>query len=307
MNFYRAPVAVSVVIFCFVFELGCSSPEKDYRRAQAENTEAAYKSFLSRHPQDPLAAKAAAQLSQLAFKRADQTGTEAAFIEFLSLYPKDSLAAQASARLEEIVFSQARKTRTEAAWTGFLKRFPNSTLTSKAQLELVSVGDDYRSKVKKWGRQNLYPGWSEERVYAVVKKRQMHYLYVAFLELFPQSSHRPEIEQLLSQFSLETFPKNTVLTYKEMAQRFNFDANHVFYRWNGTLVVTLAGGSMYIMAPDSFYTPESGAYGKDGNGPETTGSFCYGNLQILNGSVIGRGPAKEFTKGTSLIYPAARR
>jgi hypothetical protein len=88
-----------------------------------------------------------------------------------------------------------------------------------------------------------FPTQTEEEVLTAIRARHRHYLYTAFLERFPQSSHRREIECRLRGFALFEATAPIVLSTSELASRFNFEGELTKVgRWNKGLVFVAADG-----------------------------------------------------------------
>lgn len=103
---------------------GCSSPERDWRKAAAAGTIEAYEEFLSRHPEGELADQAKAAKEKLDFDRAVAANSVAGFEEFLHLYPEGLLTEAATVEIEKLNFQEAQLTGTVEAYERFLRDYP---------------------------------------------------------------------------------------------------------------------------------------------------------------------------------------
>jgi hypothetical protein len=103
----RHPGVVALCIAVLALS-SCSSPRRDFQRAQTENTAAAYHNFVQKYPNDPLAAQArqlwqdraqAARGDDSIYNAALQQGTPDALKQFLSDYPGHEKTADAQQAL----------------------------------------------------------------------------------------------------------------------------------------------------------------------------------------------------------------
>jgi hypothetical protein len=171
------------------------------------------------------------------------------------------------------------------------------------QADQVPLTDDYRKTCKEWAEKFLYKGRSEADVYADVKRRNMHYAYVGFLEMFPTSDHRAEVETLMQGFRIFTPSGTNALAYETLKTKLNYDGVDCVYRWNNFFTGFMAsGGGMMRL-------------GTDVNGPESRVPFqsktgfdlgigpavCFGNLQVLDGFIVPTESGLQI-KGT-VIFP----
>ena len=162
---------------------------------------------------------------------------------------------------------------------------PQLTSTDAASPKRPPLSEDYRRTVKEWGAGSFYPNKPEGDVYQDVKRRDLHYLYAGFLEMFPGSVHKAEIESLMQRFYLFDAKARTTMSIADLKTKYNYDGDNGVFGWNKD------------------YSPRT-AYDK------TTGVWraplCYGNLQFLSGGFIHHTTALEFLPGTQFIYPAKR-
>jgi hypothetical protein len=144
----------------------------------------------------------------------------------------------------------------------------------------LPMDQEYRRAIREWG-QAYYAHRSEEEVYASVKREDMHFLYVAFLELFPGSLHRAEIQGLMQHFALYDATGRTTLSIGDLKSKYGYDGDNGVYAWNNAFnpsVVTDRSARIWP-AP-----------------------LCYGSLQFLTGGFVHRKTALELIPGTTFIY-----
>ena len=90
---------VVVVLVCMT---GCSNVEKDWEKAESENTIAAYEDFMKRYPEGPQADKARLKIEEIYFEEAQTINTIPAYQEFLKQYPKGPVADKAHLMVEKL-------------------------------------------------------------------------------------------------------------------------------------------------------------------------------------------------------------
>jgi TonB family protein len=159
----------------------------------------------------------------------------------------------------------------------------NQARKSTPALNRPKIDDAYRTAARELGLKKLYPGQTEEEVYQDVKKQNMHYRYVAFLEMFPSSAHLKEIESLTNNFYVLTTPKRVVISFRDLQGRYNMGSDARVYQWGEGKLVAVVN------------TPYGQAW---------TGPFRLGNLQFLSGGFFEREGGIELLEDTSFIYPA---
>lgn len=158
---------------------------------------------------------------------------------------------------------------------------PAETIPRTAFPRHPDLTDEYRSEVKEWGQGTLFKGKTEEKVYKDVKKNNMHYLYVAFLEMFPNSSHRDEIQGRLANFYVFEAAQITSLSVKDLKEQFGYDeANTVYYWSKHSLATIINTGQQQVWS----------------------GPICLGNLQFIAGGFTVEDNAIGLLPGTRFIY-----
>jgi hypothetical protein len=147
----------------------------------------------------------------------------------------------------------------------------------------LPMGKEYRDAVREWGRL-YFANRSEAETFEVVKKNDMHYLYVAFLELYPRSAHRGEIQGLMQRFSLFDTEERTTIPVADLKRKYNYDGDNGVYAWNNAFAASVVHDKANRVWP---------------------APLCYGNLQFLTGGFIHRRSALELLPGTQFIYRSA--
>ncbi len=160
--------------------------------------------------------------------------------------------------------------------------------TAVTTLRSSGLPDDdatYRAGTKRWLLENLYPNKKEEAIYQDIRKRDMHYLYVGFLEAFPSNPHRQEVLELLQGFALYETDKAVTYSFQEMETQFNFDRVDTVFRWGD------AFAGMEVVAPGE---------------NRWFGPICLGNIQFLTGGFVSKKQAAHLNPGTRIIYRSRR-
>jgi hypothetical protein len=164
-----------------------------------------------------------------------------------------------------------------------------------------AIDDAYRKSAKEWG-QMLYPAKTEEEVHQDVTTRNMHYLFVALLEMFPASAHRNEVEQFLNaRFEMLELPAMRLISYEELQSTFGFNGVNDIYRWNNSFVALTPGGNVYVL--DSSVNSPASAMTVGRSSIELPTPLCIGNLQVLRGTFQTKESGIEFSAGSAFLYP----
>ncbi|MBN2369507.1 MAG: hypothetical protein JXO72_03390 [Vicinamibacteria bacterium] len=122
---------------------GCSSPERELRKAKAAGTIEALDAFLARHPEGPLSEQAKDAKEQIVFDGAKAIDTVAAYQDFLKRYPSGKLTGAAQSAIEELHFKDAQTADTVQAYESFMSMHPQSSrakLVNQALDRLLPIG-----------------------------------------------------------------------------------------------------------------------------------------------------------------------
>jgi outer membrane murein-binding lipoprotein Lpp len=136
MRSRSARISLVIVILATGVLSGCSSPEKELRKAKAAGTVEALDAFIARHPEGALAEEAKDAKERIFFDAAKRANTLEAYDDFMKRYPQGKLRGAAQAAIEEFHFEVANRAGTIEAYEEFLHRFPKSAMVKKASLAL---------------------------------------------------------------------------------------------------------------------------------------------------------------------------
>ena len=142
----------------------------------------------------------------------------------------------------------------------------------------------YQSAAKE-GFNAQFPTQTEEEILVAIRARHRHYLYTEFLDKFPQTASRPDIECRLRGFALFEAREPIVVSKSDLASRFNFEGELTkLGRWNKGLVFV----------------------GNDG----IHGAPMIGNLQFIESKTLGgitvSEQGLEIPKNARFIYPTVK-
>lgn len=143
MNTLR--LAVAAVALALV--AACSNPETDFKAAQAENTEAAYRTVIDKHPDSEWARKAQAELDILKERRDWENAQTADVIEaynnYLLAHPVGMHIGSARQRIYELeteaAWNAAQAAGTRVAVEDFLIRYADAPQAEQARSFLASL------------------------------------------------------------------------------------------------------------------------------------------------------------------------
>jgi DNA polymerase III delta prime subunit len=130
------------------FAAGCNSAASDWSKAKADNTVAAYQSFLAAHPNDEHAAEAKSTISSLedgdAWTGAQHANTVMAYQAYLDKFPQGSNAAAARDAITGLKRAEAWKAAqsgTVAALRSFVQEYPTGpeAALAKTQIDKLSA------------------------------------------------------------------------------------------------------------------------------------------------------------------------
>ena len=127
----------------------------------------------------------------------------------------------------------------------------------------------------------------------------MHYIAVAFLDMFPNSEHHSEISSLAKQFEVKEFTETRLISYNDLSVKFGFNGSNQIYRWDDSFVAIRPGENVFIIAAKS---PED-AIPVGRNSVEIPTPICLGNLQVFRGTFQTKADGIEFHSGCAFIYP----
>ena len=134
--------------------VACSSAESDWKKADSQNTSAAYQDFLTQHPNDQHAADARDRIKKLddeaAWADAQKANTADAYQQYLQKEPNGAHADEAHnqvAALERAAdWKSAQAANTPAALQDFLKKYSQGPEADEARAALEKL-QGYRVKL----------------------------------------------------------------------------------------------------------------------------------------------------------------
>lgn len=143
MKTWQLAVATAAIAFI----AACSNPESDWKKAEAENTEAAYQAFLDRHPEGEWAQKAQSQLDSIKDTRDWENAQSADAIEaynnYLLAHPTGAHMGEARQRISDLETEAAWQTAQSAgsreAIEDFLIRYADAPQAEQARARLAEL------------------------------------------------------------------------------------------------------------------------------------------------------------------------
>lgn len=153
----------------------------------------------------------------------------------------------------------------------------------RGDLETLAADPEYRAAVKE-SDAGLFEGSSEDEAYATAKKFDVHYLYVAFLELYPESAHRADVESHLSKFRLFKAGGKQILSEEDMREMC-WPRSGLMSHWraDNSLAGMAAGGSPAYFGPMLIWSES-------------------GSIQMIAGGFTGTPQGYEFAQGAQFVY-----
>lgn len=156
MNTVRRISLVSAALLGTVALVACSSARDDFQKASAQNTIAAYQSFLKEHPNSDLAIQAQDRIhavqDERAWASAQKTNTVAAFQQYLRDQPNGVHFADSRDRILALQRAGAWKAAladgNQPAIEAFLQKYPVGPEASDAHAKLESLkSQEYQVQV----------------------------------------------------------------------------------------------------------------------------------------------------------------
>lgn len=143
MNKLRLTVAAAALVLASA----CSNPQGDWQKAEAENTEAAYQSFLEKYPEGEWAQKAQAQLDSMKDTRDWENAQTADALDgynnYLSGHPNGAHMGEARQRITELerdaAWTAAQQAGSKQALEDFLTRYPDAPQADQARSQIAAL------------------------------------------------------------------------------------------------------------------------------------------------------------------------
>ncbi len=150
-NKYLAPMALCSPLAV----AACGSAAKDWANASAQNTVAAYQSFLDKHPRDTHAADARMYISALqdesAWKAAQNGNSLDSYRQYLQSDPTGTHAQAARDQVAGLERANAWKSAesggSKSALDAFLQKYPQGPESDQARQRLAMLKSDYRDRL----------------------------------------------------------------------------------------------------------------------------------------------------------------
>jgi hypothetical protein len=138
-------IIVATTISCFIG--ACSTAEKDWEKAQQQDTVESYETFLKEYGGSTYAYDAKVKIRELktlqrrktAFEKARDSKSLSACEQFLREYGSGRDSDEIREQLSQLVFDTLEGSNSENKYEKFLSRFPNSELVSKARSRLREI------------------------------------------------------------------------------------------------------------------------------------------------------------------------
>lgn len=138
-------LVVAAVVFSMV--AACSNPEADWQKAEAENTEAAYQSFMDKYPEGEWAQKAQSQLDAIKdtqdWENAQTADAIQAYNNYLLEHTTGAHMGEARQRISELeteaAWSAAQAAGTQEALDDFLIRYADAPQAEQARAMLAAL------------------------------------------------------------------------------------------------------------------------------------------------------------------------
>ena len=133
----RYPLIAVVAATMFV---GCTTPRQSFKRAQQEDTAAAYTEIIQKYGRDShYGTAAAAELVRLNYEAAQRQGTIAAYSAHLRRHPSSPYSKRAQAAMVSLAWQLAQQSDTRSSYQAFLSEYPDSQYTSEAKKSLADA------------------------------------------------------------------------------------------------------------------------------------------------------------------------
>jgi hypothetical protein len=166
----------------------------------------------------------------------------------------------------------------------------NDAAAGKTGIEnLPEIDSTYYASVATWVQANLFNDKTPDEAYSYAVENNMHYLYGAFLKLYPDHPQIGDVQNRLTRFGVLRAPNDTslIVSLADLESKYNLGSVQTVYYWGDGL------GFMQVAA----------------NGQQIwQGPICLGNLQMLKGKfsaalTTDNQDGIELFPGTIMIYP----
>ena len=258
---------LSVILLMTIFMCSCNNELHDWEKAIKENSIKEYKTFLAK-------------------------------------YPTSGYSIKANSVIDSIAWSEAMKGDSIECYHVYLQTCPSGKKVNEAQqiieeFNIPTEDPGYCKEVKEFAKSNIYFGMSEEAVYKDVVISNVHYKYIAFIELFPNSNYAKEIRKKVSKFRAHSFSsdlndstksKKIFISTEVLKMKYGYNGVRKIFKWDNSM-----SGSMI---------------GYDGI-QVFFGHICLGNLQLLSGefspTIKNEKEGFLFQKGSKILYSTVNK
>lgn len=137
-----------LMLICVAMLSACSSPQKDFKKAQDQDTEAAYQNFLRKYSDGPFAQQArdriAAIEAEASWKQLDvANATPEALEEYARKYPQSAHATEATERVvatrRTAAWEKARSDNSLESLQAFVQQYPEGIEADQARAQIDQI------------------------------------------------------------------------------------------------------------------------------------------------------------------------
>ncbi len=137
-----------LVLICVAMLSACSSPQKDFKKAQDQDTEAAYQNFLRKYSDGPFAQQARDRIAVIeaedAWKQLDVANTTPeALEEYARKYPQSAHANEATERViaarRATAWEKARAENSLESLQMFVQQYPEGVEADQARAQIDQI------------------------------------------------------------------------------------------------------------------------------------------------------------------------
>jgi outer membrane protein assembly factor BamD (BamD/ComL family) len=210
-NFFNIRIFL-IPIVCVLVSCAASV----YNKACKIDTIEAYRTFITKYPDNPRRKLAEARIEELEFIHAKTLHAPDALKRFLSTYPNSSRKQEAKALLEETEFTQAKAVNTIEALEDFVSTYPNSPYVQEAinlsetlsfqKAKTENTVEVYEAFLKKYPNGQYASQASHELVklyYLTAKNQGTIEAFQAFINCYPESPQAKEARYEIDRIRFE--------------------------------------------------------------------------------------------------------
>ena len=151
---------------------------------------------------------------------------------------------------------------------------------TRGGLDAIEADPEYRTAVASFGEQAA----DESSAFSEAMKHDTHSDYIAFLENYPDTEYRSDIEDRLKRFKLFSAEKERFVSHDELAQMcWPEHARMGYWRAGSGLAGMMTSGGGSTFGPIMYYSPQ-------------------GSIQVISGGYSRKEGGYAFTAGTKFIY-----